>query len=276
MRWDWYQGTVPERDVQVVSEVIASAYDSLSAWRPAKGMNGYDRAAELALGHVIKARMMWGGVNADHGVHVIASGDDAPALAARVRQEWPSHKVSRFDACEDYNQPGAYEVLRGMGLKVAKEHDVEAKEVVSHEGDKGCTLYLGSHKSAVVCRIYEKGKQLGGKVPNWVRAELQVRPKSRIKELCSRLPPSDVWGLTSWSHTLARRLGNTELQRVAMSSWRQSDFERCYSAMLRQYGKTLLALQSDLGSWECVGLQLGSDLAGLVLSSTTDTEGANT
>lgn len=262
MRFDWYQGTVPERDVQEVCKVVGSAFDYLNAWRPGRAQNGYERAAELATGSIVKARIMWGGVNADHGVHVLASGDDAPVLARCVRERWPDHKVSRFDSCEDYDEPGAYERLREIALRVATKHDVKANEIVSHRGDDGCTLYIGSPTSAVRGRIYEKGKQLGGS-PHWARAELQVRPSSKVKGVCSRLPPSEVWGLSSWSQDLAVRMGNADLRRVAMASWRPTDFERAYTSMLRQYGNTLRTLLDDLGSWECVGKQIGDDLTAL-------------
>jgi len=43
--------------------------------------------------------------------------------------------------------------------------------------------------------------------------------------------------------------------------WRQADDERAYAYLLSQYGKVLQRMKDDLGSWDCVGLQLGHDLA---------------
>jgi hypothetical protein len=42
--------------------------------------------------------------------------------------------------------------------------------------------------------------------------------------------------------------------------YRVSDDERAYRYMLAQYGGVLGRLCRELGSWDCVGLQLGEDL----------------
>ena len=43
--------------------------------------------------------------------------------------------------------------------------------------------------------------------------------------------------------------------------WRQSNDERSYAFLLAQYGPLLQRVYADLGSWVCVGEQLGHDLA---------------
>ena len=43
--------------------------------------------------------------------------------------------------------------------------------------------------------------------------------------------------------------------------WRQADDERAYAYLLAQYGPLLRRIREDLGSWDCVGRQLGDDLA---------------
>lgn len=53
-----------------------------------------------------------------------------------------------------------------------------------------------------------------------------------------------------------------ELEPVQVGKpWRQSDDERSYAYMLSQYGRLLERMKQDAGSWECVGLQIGHDLA---------------
>lgn len=44
----------------------------------------------------------------------------------------------------------------------------------------GKTFYVGNRASGKLCRIYEKGKQLGDPSSPWVRVELELRGKSRL------------------------------------------------------------------------------------------------
>jgi len=45
---------------------------------------------------------------------------------------------------------------------------------------KGKTLYVGNRKNGKLCRVYEKGRQLGNPTSPWVRIEVEFRNKSRI------------------------------------------------------------------------------------------------
>ena len=44
-------------------------------------------------------------------------------------------------------------------------------------------------------------------------------------------------------------------------AWRQSDDDRAYVYLCSQYGGLLTRMCGDLGSWSCVGEQIGFDLA---------------
>ena len=45
---------------------------------------------------------------------------------------------------------------------------------------KGRTLYIGSRQSSKLCRIYEKGKQLGDTGSNWLRTEVQYSSRGML------------------------------------------------------------------------------------------------
>jgi hypothetical protein len=71
-------------------------------------------------------------------------------------------------------------------------------------------------------------------------------------------------GSAAWSRELLKRVAQLDLPPFeAGKPWRQSDDDRAYAALLSQYGGLLDRLRADLGSWECLGLQLGHDLADL-------------
>lgn len=45
---------------------------------------------------------------------------------------------------------------------------------------KGKTLYIGNRQSGKLCRVYEKGKQLGDISSPWARVEVELRNKGRV------------------------------------------------------------------------------------------------
>lgn len=230
-------------------------------WVESKASKGYDIGAHFVVGDQVKYRLKHGGQNAEYGANVTASGGDAPKLAEVLRNAFPRHRVSRVDSCEDYHHKDAYPYLRGIGLRIAKEFNVAVREITKPlpESDDGCTLYIGSPTSAISGRIYEKAKQLrvGSE---WVRAELQVRPQKKVKDVVAMLSPEQVWGLGRWTAALAVELGQTDLQRVDVQIYQPSDDQRAYRAFLKQYGNILRRMLATHGSPEAVGGQIFYDL----------------
>lgn len=241
-----------------------SSSDNFGDWEQIRPMKNYDSAAAFVVGNETKFKINFGGQNEEHGANVVGSGAHAQALADVVRDRFPSHRVSRLDSCEDYFHPDAYDYLRKLALKIGKDHGVKCREIVKPlpESDDGRTLYLGSQTSAVSMRIYEKGKQLDcGK--EWVRAELQVRPQKELKSMIAHLDPTQVWGLSKWSHAVGVQLGKKNLQRVDAQVYQPSDHDRAYRFMLKQYRKVLEQMLASHGSPEAVGAQIFYDLVHL-------------
>lgn len=230
-------------------------------WEQSRPLRNYDSAASFVVGDQTRFKINFGGQNAEHGPNVIGSGPSADILANLIREHFPAHRVSRLDSCEDYYHPDAYDYLRRVALKIAKEQRVQCREIVKPlvDSDDGRTLYLGSQTSAVSMRIYEKGKQLGN-ASEWVRAELQVRPQKETKALIAYLNPTDVWGLSKWSHAMGLQLGKKGLQRVDAQIYQPSDHDRAYRFMLKQYRRVLEQMLSSHGSPEAVGAQIFYDL----------------
>lgn len=68
-------------------------------------------------------------------------------------------------------QTGGFKPSRGMS---------PMSRLNSDEGSgAGSTYYVGSRKTGKICRIYEKGKQLGDKFSRWVRFEVEWRDTHR-------------------------------------------------------------------------------------------------
>lgn len=231
-------------------------------WEQMRPLKNYDSAAAFVVGSDTRFKIHFGGQNAEYGPNVIGSGAAAHDLASVIRDRFPDHRVSRLDSCEDYHHEDAYDYLRKAALKIAKQQRVQCREITKPlpESDDGRTLYLGAQSSLVSMRIYEKGKQLGVD-GNWVRAELQVRPQKDIKAIAAMMNSTEVWGLSKWSHAMAKQLGKSDLQRVNAHVYEQSDHDRAYRFMIKQYRRVLEQMLASHGSPEAVGAQIYYDLA---------------
>jgi hypothetical protein len=194
-----------------------------------------------------------------------------------LRVDWPEHYVTRADACMDFAEPGAYDRLQGIALDVARERGIKVNTAGDHLVTlKGRTVYLGAPSSHTRLRIYDKAAELRDKfvdqpqrlaaVPDELaRFELQVRPQTKAAKLAAAsAEPVALMGSARWSRELLQRVAHLDLAPFeAGKPWRQADDDRAYAAMLSQYGGLLGRLVRDLGSWECLGLQLGHDVAEL-------------
>lgn len=260
MKFDWYQASVPGVAPDAIMNVL-SLSNYYGDWEQIKPLKNYDSAAAFVVGTETKFKIHFGGQNEEHGPNVVGTGGHAQALADMLRENFPAHRVSRLDSCEDYYHPKAYDYLRKVALKVAGERKVKCMEIVKPlpESDDGRTIYLGSDKSVVSMRIYEKGKQLDCGT-DWVRAELQVRPQKQLKSTIAMLDSTAVWGIAKWSQQMGVELGKKNLQRVDAQVYQPSDHERAYRFMFKQYRKVLEHMLDTHGSPEAVGAQIFYDL----------------
>jgi hypothetical protein len=207
--------------------------------------------------------------------HVVFTGEGSPDGADLLRGQFPAHRVSRVDVCIDYAEEGAYDRLQGLALGVASERHLK----VDTRGDhlltmQGRTLMLGASTSHTRLRLYDKAAELRAQyaknlpklltVPDHLaRVEAQIRPKTpESKQAAAVADPVSLMGSAAWMRVLMLQVAGLDLEPFqAGRVWRQSDDDRAYTALLAQYGGLLRRVCGDLGSWECVGAQIGFDLA---------------
>lgn len=272
-RFDWYQGTVPE-PAQAVKAALRAGLASAGQWEPMKraphGYGGGERLVD-ADGQVA---MVWFGGMHEHP-HAVITGETAQAGAEVLRSEFPKHRVSRADVCIDYAEPGAYDRLQGIALGVARDRGIRVGTAGDHLLTlKGRTLYLGATSSHTRLRLYDKAEELREQfagnlvklatIPaELARLECQVRPQTpEAKQAAAQADPVTLMGSAAWMRALMAAVAGLELEPFAAGRvWRQSDDVRAYTALLAQYGGLLSRVCADLGSWACVGEQIGHDLA---------------
>lgn len=269
MRFDWYAATVPSSSKNVIN-AFRKQYHSAD-FQSCSPVNGYHAALNIMTPHGVAAKILYDGPNG--GPHVFASGQDTDTFVPFVRRKWPAHNVTRLDAAEDFDAPGAFDALMSQCLDIA-DNTAPTPLVVEHVGDwhraeLGRTIYLGSRKSAVRLRLYEKGKQLRNQAPDedkdsyspdWVRLELQIRPQKSAKAAAATILPIDAFGYAGWSKNLAERVFKMDVPRVQMNPRRLTDDDRAFAFMLRQYGNMLERMQDRLGGWCHLGVAMGEHL----------------
>ena len=273
-RFDWYQATV-QSDVRALLGVIEGAGDAFPRWENmSKAPQGYAFGQKLHDADGQVAMVWWGGCH--ELPHVVASGESAQVVSELLRTSYPhEHRVTRADACMDFSEADAYERLQGIALGVAGEARIRVGTAGDHLLTRQArTVYLGAPTSHTRLRLYEKADELRAKyrhdpaklatVPDHLtRLECQVRPQTPLAKLAAaQLDPVSLMGSSRWMRELMKRVAGLELEPFeAGKSWRQADDDRAYAALLAQYGGLLQRIAGDLGSWDCLGRQMGDDLA---------------
>lgn len=154
-----------------------------------------------------------------------------------------------FSAASSGLTPGV--VLAGC-VDVAVAHRLGTTMLGDWSGrdESGRTLYIGSAKSAVRVRVYEKGRQPDTLPadPDWLRFELVYRPKGQqLRRAASVLTPYDVAAnhpafaeiIRTYYHDVSDL--SVPVQLFEVVSRHQTDVDRALEHMFFQYQKSLRA-----------------------------------
>ncbi len=275
MKFDWYAATLPGVGPNDALDVISSGMMGHSVEIGRRRL-GYAQCFQVQnAGGDTVAEVLCGSVGKNHlETHAVATGESAPQFASVLRGAFPDHRVTRFDAAEDLDEPGAFDQITQTMGRVAADHRVKGLWIRPDDPDEGATYYLGGKSSAVTCRCYQKGLQLRkGLHPalrpsvseHWARLEVQVRPPKALgKVLAATLTPDQAWGFAAWSQDLVLAALKLNVEKIQGLGWKpQTDDEITLDWLCRQYGPLLFRMLNDLGSWECVGLTIGDRIAEL-------------
>jgi phage replication initiation protein len=150
-----------------------------------RGMFGYRASLDLG-GYGLIA---YGGEAQRGTVLVSINGEGCRRIAdfGRVRRwaESLGARITRLDiAADDYESravdiPRAVEAWR-QGFFTNGGRPPKARRIDDFGSGEGCSLYVGSRQGGKLCRVYEKGKQLGDAESKWTRAEVELHAKDRV------------------------------------------------------------------------------------------------
>lgn len=239
-RFDWYQATVltsPDELIYRGSRVLADEPP-----RSIPPRLGFDRGLEFRKGGTRSAVLYHGGIH--DNPHMMASGEDAPALAGLLRGAGLLHRVSRADVCVDTDTPKSYKRMYAALRSLARESNLTATLMCNpDDAQAGATYYVGSQTSEVRARLYEKGKQMKDALrPDWVRYEVQARPQRERKAWTSTASEWDILGSALWSRTFALQTLSVATVAPPKRQPRVSDLERSVRAAGVQYGRRHMEL----------------------------------
>lgn len=196
----------------------------------------------------------YGGMNGKPLVQ--CTGHCSPAVAAALRAEF-DHRPNRLDGCVDLAGPDLFRNLTRLTRRIARKYGLRWAPI----GDwvtpnAGRTIELGSRKSQVMLRIYEKGKEQATKLgleltPEMalhVRCEVEFKPQNPIAKKQARIiAPEALWGLTEWLADFTKQAFAMDVERVKVTYRREADYERALRFMGQQYSAHLERLLSDCG-----------------------------
>jgi DNA relaxase NicK len=126
----------------------------------------------------------------------------------------------------------------------------------------GRTQYVGAPSSAYRVRVYDKGKEMMAKgadvdkdgyifnsldgkklhVDDWVRYEMQLRPKAQIKSSIALYSPKDFIGVSPWLREAGNKIFNLNIKKVAFKQKEKSSYDKALDFMCLQYGRHLKKL----------------------------------
>ncbi len=150
-----------------------------------RGMFGYRASLDLGRYGVIA----YGGEAQRGTVLVSINGEGCRRIAdfGRVRAwaESVGARITRLDIAADDHESGSMDIPRAIqawrdGLFTLGGRPPKARWIDDFGGGGGYTLYVGTRQGGKLCRVYEKGKQLGEPESKWVRAEVELHAKDRV------------------------------------------------------------------------------------------------
>lgn len=171
-----------------MSEILEEVTARLGIEEPqdrGKGLHGYTRSLDLGGFGLVG----YGGPAQGGTVLVQINGHGCGRIAdmagfASVLEKWGA-TITRCDVAVDDLKGEAFTIRKAVNAWKRGQFNLSNKRPKSRLVDDlgnntGKTFYVGSRKSGKLCRVYEKGKQLGDEDGKWVRCEVEYHDKDRV------------------------------------------------------------------------------------------------
>lgn len=150
-----------------------------------RGWQGYQRRVDL----IDLGLLAYGGERQRGTIHVSLNAKACAAVkdwnAVRLWGETYRAHICRVDLAHDDFNAETVSVDRGLEWFLGGGFSLNGRPAGGNLRDdlgsgEGRTLYVGKRQNGKLCRIYEKGKQLGDRKSPWCRVEVELHNKSRV------------------------------------------------------------------------------------------------
>lgn len=259
--FDWYQTTVHLGHEKTL-ELLRPKYPECDQ-KGVGGINGYTSGIGFFCGERQKLGMYFGG---NPHTNIKSTSSDAIKLHEVLTGLGIPHSPTRIDSAVDLHAPGLFTTLSRRLIRFAKRERL----AISQQGDwsrgLGRTLYVGASSSAVRLVIYEKGYEQGliGEVEgaeNWVRIEVRLKPHRQKRADIACFTPEDCFKSGFVPDAMGAMFRCKASDSISVGTvYSRSDSDRARRALLKQYKKVLTEWAVEAGSWEDLGVQLGTHL----------------
>jgi hypothetical protein len=254
--FDWYQCSLPNEPQDVIGAAenwFRKESNMCVQIRPTSPQRPYKTAVELYTEYptheVSFCTIHYGGVN--ERMMYRSTSDRASKGAQFIRECFPEHQASRVDVAMDFDEgPDWFSTMADWLIDHANNSN--PKMTLDFRGDwsngkKGRTLYVGTRKSAVYIRLYEKGvKELQegnlSASPDWVRFEAEIKPEKKAgKLMLSKMTPVECFGCSAILRSFADMVCGAQVSPVKVTKvHRMKDHDRAFAHLAFQYGDILL------------------------------------
>ena len=183
---DWFACTFLPGSAGLASIIKSVFLISRAEWTErAGGWQGY--ANRIDLGGF--GLLGYGGEHQRGTVHLELNAHGCARIqdwnAVRVWCEAYGVRITRIDLAHDDFSGRTVSVAQARawfdeGQFTTGGRAPNARLVDDLGSDRGKTLYVGQREHGKLCRVYEKGKQLGDPQSPWCRVEVEFRGKSRV------------------------------------------------------------------------------------------------
>lgn len=235
LRLDWFEATLECETVSIlaVADIVTEGTGSLLY---EKGRHGYSRRIEYNSSEFSMTILDTGNGG---WPHMVCTGQNANTGRRIARMLGCVGRITRLDiACDSLEGwlPAEKRVLQW-----ADDHPKTTLLSVGdfYRGLKGRTYYIGAAQSQRRIRVYEKGIQLGEN-PEWVRVEMQYRPKTREEKTWAFDASLEELADSSKAFVFTRALEGFYTPPHYVRSGREP-----IVALARQYGRALQAEVPD-------------------------------
>lgn len=255
--FDWYQCSIsesPENIVRIICEEMGAARRPIKPQSPYLYGLEFFPANEMGQKNVTQlCQLYYGGIN-DKSTFKCTS-DQAILGSEFVRKHFPIHGISRIDVALDFCEgPGFFDGMANWLISYAGTRKLKT----TFYGDwanatQGRTLEVGSRKSPVMIRLYEKGieqmvKGNSGAPADWVRFEAEIKPGTGKKVVMSTKTPAQCFGTSRMLRDFLDFLTAENVEPINIGTVRKmTDFDRTLAHMAYQYGDTLTELLEQNG-----------------------------